>query len=188
MAHAIIPHCDTIISWFLYYATTNTLTTTTYTTTAMTNTTTNITHNIKKRNKLLHILGSSNYSDRKSTDITYKRNVKRNDSDNKVVNIGDNSVHKPKQLSENRRVKFVFETRNDSCIDDVNDGVDDNMAGGGDHDVDGDDSDSNTVLDDRYDLVIEDPDMLGMTFKGCSKFAHDVGLVPYIFKEMQYYG
>ena len=32
------------------------------------------------------------------------------------------------------------------------------------------------------------PDVLGMTFKECSKFAHDVGLVPFLYKEMQFYG
>ena len=95
-----------------------------------------------------------------------------------------------------KRVNFI-NTKSGNVLD--NDNINDNdnhtFNGVDDDEEDGyiDRDDSNgdgkyDSVDDSYDSLIMNPDVFGMSFKECSKFAHDVGLVPYLYKEMQFYG
>ena len=102
-----------------------------------------------------------------------------------------------------RRVNFI-NTKSGNVLDNDNINVNDNHTFNGvdddDHDdeeeeedgyIDRDDSNGDEkcdIVDDSYDSLIMNPDVFGMSFKECSKFAHDVGLVPYLYKEMQFYG
>jgi len=104
----------------------------------------------------------------------------------RMINI-DNSNKLKSSNHEKRRVNFI--DANQAVIHDNmdNDHKDNDVDNDDGRDEDGYDR-KQRVVDDRYDSIIIDPEVVGMTFKECSKFAHDVGLVPYIYKEMQFYG
>jgi hypothetical protein len=160
MSISIIPHCDIIIKWFFKYASTMK---------TMKRATTTIMMMMKIVNNNKKNTSSNNNSKR----------VSRDDGRNESI------LNQSKLISgDKKRVNFINTTTEDT--DDDNDDNDDHTVNRVDDNDDGDGK--HGFVDNSYDSLIMNPDVLGMTFKECSKFAHDVGLVPFLYKEMQFYG
>jgi hypothetical protein len=125
----------------------------------------------------------ANKCEKNTSSNNNNKRVSRDDGRNESI------LNESKLISsgDKKRVNFI-NTMNGDIDDDDDDDDDDHTVNGVDYIGDDDGDGKHGFVDDSYDSLIMNPDVLGMTFKECSKFAHDVGLVPFLYKEMQFFG